>query len=99
MRENFFSEQIIERYSLQDSENMDEEELHLLLLLGTSCCRLLLLEEISKNRKRRKIWVKERLRKRNILGAYYTIISDFQLQARYSYCKSLRINCETFKAS
>ena len=70
---------------------MDEKELRLLLLLATSCCQLLLLEEISKKRKRRKIWANESLRKRNTLGAYTTIISEFQLQDRYSYRKYLRI--------
>ena len=60
---------------------MDEKELHLLLLLATFCGQLFLIEEISKKRKRRKIWVKEWLRKRNTLVAYNTIISEFQLQA------------------
>ena len=78
---------------------MDEKELPLLLLLATSCCQLLLFEEMSKKRKRRKIWVKEWLRKRNTLGAYKSIISEFQLQDRYSCCKYLRMNCETFKES
>ena len=54
---------------------MDEKELRLLLLLATSFCQLLLLEEISKKRKRRKIWVKEWLRKINTLEAYSSIIS------------------------
>ena len=78
---------------------MDEKELHLLLLLTTSCCQLLFPEEISKNRKRRKIWVKEWLQKRNTVGKFNTIISEFQLQDRYSYRKYLRINCEMFKVS
>ena len=78
---------------------MDEKELRLLLLLATSCCQLLLLKEISKKRKRRKTWVKEWLRKRNTLGTYNTIISEFQLQDRYSYRKHLRMNCEMYKES
>ena len=91
----------MERYSFADNlpESMDEKELLLLLLLATSCSQLLLLEEISKKIKQRKIWVKGWLRKKNTLGAYNTIISEFQLQDRYSYRKYLRMNCETFKIS
>ena len=48
----------------------------------SSCCQLLLLEEISKKRKLRKIWIKEWFRERNTLGTYNTIISEFQLQDR-----------------
>ena len=63
------------------------DELRRLLLLATSSCQLLLLEEISKKTKRRKIWVMEWLRKRNTLGAYNTIISEFQLPYHYNYRK------------
>ena len=63
------------------------DELRRLLLLAKSSCQLLLLEEISKKRKQRKIWVKEWIWKRNILGAYNTIISEFQLPYHYSYRK------------
>ena len=73
---------------------MDEKEFRLFLLLATSCCLIIFLEEISKKRKRKKNWVTEWLRKRNTLGAYNTIISEFQLQDRYSYRKYLRMNCE-----
>ena len=78
---------------------MHEKELHVLLLLATSCFQLLLIEEISKKRKRRKIWFKEWLRKGNTLETYNTIISEFQPQDRYIYREYLRMNCETFKVS
>ena len=71
------------------SRSVDEKEFHLLQLLAKSSCQLLILVEISKKRKKRNIWVKEWLKKRNRLGAY-NIISEFQLQGRYSYRKHLK---------
>ena len=79
---------------------MLDEEKYLLLLLALCCCKTLILSSFpTKQKRKRRIWVKEWLKKRETLGAYNTIIAELQLQDRYSYIRYLRMNCETFGVS
>ena len=75
--------------------NFDED--YLLLILAVCICQTTLLCQLPfKKRKKCTVWVKEWLRRRNTRGAYNTIVSELQLQDRYSYRRYLRMNCETF---
>ena len=77
---------------------MTFDEDTLLLLLAVCICQTVTLCQFPfKKRKKRKIWVKEWLRRQETLGAYNNIASELQLQDCYSYRRYLRMNCETFE--
>ena len=77
---------------------MNFHEDTLLLLLATCICQTIFLYQLPfMKRKRPKMWVKEWLHRRETLEAYNTIVSEFQLQDRYSYQRYLKMNCETFE--
>ena len=77
---------------------MNFHEDALLLLLAACICQTIFLYQLPfKKRQRRKTWVKEWLHRQETLGAYNTIVSEFQLQDCYSYQRYLRMNCETFE--
>ena len=59
--------------------NFDEDTL--LMLLVIFICQAVALCQLPF--KKRKTWVKERLRRRETLGAYNTIVSELQLQNHY----------------
>ena len=76
--------------------NFNEDTILLLLAVYTyqtvTLCQLLF-----KKLKKCRIWEKEWLWRRQTLGPYNTIVSELQLQDRYSYQSYLGMNCETFE--
>ena len=72
---------------------MDEDDVLLFLILAT-CAQMQahIIQKLKCNRRKRKVWVKSWLRRRDEKGAYNDIIQELRLEDRYDYRKYMRMN-------
>ena len=53
-------------------------------------------EKTNGRRRKRRVWVKPWIQRRDTLGAYNALISDISLSDREDYCRFMRMNTEAF---
>ena len=75
----------------------DTDKNKLLGLMIITAGGLLLSKKHAKKRRKRRVWVRPWIEKRERKGAYYSIIADLRLTDKEDFRKYLRMNTATFQ--